>query len=138
MHYNALHEHCLACRMKDHSLQKVSEKELVKRKELLKDINIDSFNDNQKERIKLYLEGWTFEAIANKLNITRQAIEQSIKNIAKNDREVKRTQRRIAKVKKEIELLNAKIKKYQQKINLCQEELDMKQAYYNSLLEKAV
>jgi len=43
--------------------------------------------------------------INNKFNITRQAVEQSIKNIAKNDKEIKKTRRRIVKTEKEIQLL---------------------------------
>lgn len=132
------HEYCLKCRMEYPEFNKVNNNELERRKDLLKDIDIEALEEKQKERAKLYLEGLTFEAIANKFNITRQAVEQSIKNIAKNDKEIKKIRRRIVKTEKEIQLLNSKIEKYQQKINQCQEELDMKQAYYNSLLEKTV
>lgn len=138
MKYDALHEYCLDCRMEHTEYSKTNDRELERRKNLLKDINIEALEEKQKERAKLYLEGWTFKAIANKFNITRQAVEQSIKNIAKNDKEIKKTRRRIVKTEKEIQLLNSKIEKYQQKIKRCQEELDMKQAYYNSLLEKTV
>ena len=124
--------------MKYPKFNKVNNNELERRKNLLKDVSIEALEEKQKERVKLYLEGWTFEAIANKFNITRQAVEQSIKNIAKNDKEIKKTRRRIVKTEKEIQLLNSKIEKYRQKIKRCQEELDMKQAYYNSLLEKTV
>lgn len=92
----------------------------------------------QKERAKLYLEGWTLHAIAKKLNVTRQAVDQSIKNIAKNNKEAKRMQHKLTKVNKEIQLLNSKIEKYQKKIDRCQEEINVKQVYYNSLLEKIV
>ena len=138
MKYDALHEYCLDCRMKYPEFNKVNNNELERRKNLLKDINIEALEEKQKERAKLYLEGWTLHAIAKKLNVTRQAVDQSIKNIAKNDKEIKKTRRRIVKTEKEIQLLNSKIEKYQQKIKRCQEELDMKQAYYNSLLEKTV
>lgn len=138
MKYDALHEYCLDCRMKHTEYSKTNDCELERRKDLLKDIDIEALEEKQKERAKLYLEGWTLNAIAKKLNITRQAVEQSIKNIAKNDKEIKKIRRRIVKTEKEIQLLNSKIEKYQQKINQCQEELDMKQAYYNSLIEKTV
>nr|DAV22245.1 MAG TPA: ECF sigma factor [Caudoviricetes sp.] len=138
MKYDALHEYCLDCRMEYAEYSKTNDRELKRRKDLLKDIDIEALEEKQKERAKLYLEGWTLNAIAKKLNITRQAVEQSIKNIAKNDKEIKKTRRKIVKTEKEIQLLNSKIEKYQQKINQCQEELDMKQAYYNSLLEKTV
>ena len=132
------HEYCLKCRMKYPEFNKVNNNELERRKNLLKDINIEALEEKQKERAKLYLEGWTFEAIANKFNITRQAVEQSIKNIAKNDKEIKKIRRRIIKTEKEIQLLNSKIEKYRQKIDRCQEEINVKQVYYNSLLEKTV
>ena len=132
------HEYCLKCRMKYPEFNKVNNNELERRKNLLKDVSIEALEDKQKERAKLYLEGWTLNTIAKKLNITRQAVEQSIKNIAKNDRETRRIQRKLAKINKEIQLLNSKIEKYQQKINLCQKELDAKQTYYNSLIEKTV
>lgn len=138
MKYDAQHDHCLACRMKDNNLQKTSERELTRRKELFKDVDIDAFDDKRKERIKMYLEGWTLNAIAEKFNITRQAAQQSITNIVRSDRRLKQLQRKIAKVTKEIDRLNVRLEKYQQKIKRCQEELDMKQAYYNSLLEKTV
>ena len=138
MKYDAQHDYCLVCRMKNNNLQKVSEKELTKRKDLLKNTDISSLNSNQKERIKLYLDGWTFESIARKFNITRQAAQQSITNIVRSDRRLKQLQRKIAKVTKEIDRLNVRLEKYQQKIKRCQEELDMKQAYYNSLLEKTI
>lgn len=135
MKYDALHEYCLDCRMEHTEYSKTNDRELERRKDLLKDIDIEALEEKQKKRAKLYLEGWTLHAIAKKLNVTRQAIEQSIKNIAKNDKEIKKIRRRIVKTEKEIQLLNFKIEKYQQKIKRCQEELDMKQAYYNSLLE---
>lgn len=138
MKYDALHEYCLDCRIKYTEFSKTNDRELERRKDLLKDIDIEALEDKQKERAKLYLEGWTLNTIAKKLNITRQAVEQSIKNIAKNDRETRRIQRKLAKINKEIQLLNSKIEKYQQKINLCQKELDAKQTYYNSLIEKTV
>lgn len=138
MKYDALHEYCLDCRMEHTEYSKTNDRELERRKDLLKDIDIEALEEKQKKRAKLYLEGWTLHAIAKKLNVTRQAIEQSIKNIAKNDKEIKKTRRRIVKTEKEIQLLSSKIEKYQQKIKRCQEELDMKQAYYNSLLEKTV
>lgn len=138
MKYDALHEYCLDCRMKYTEFSRTNDRELERRKDLLKDIDIEALEDKQKERAKLYLEGWTLNTIAKKLNITRQAVEQSIKNIAKNDRETRRIQRKLAKINKEIQLLNSKIEKYQQKINLCQKELGAKQIYYNSLIEKTV
>lgn len=138
MKYDALHEYCLDCRMEYTEYSKTNDRELERRKDLLKDIDIEALEEKQKERAKLYLEGWTLHAIAKKLNVTRQAVDQSIKNIAKNDKEIKKTRRRIIKTEKEIQLLNSKIEKYQQKINLCQKELDAKQTYYNSLIEKTV
>lgn len=138
MKYDALHEYCLDCRMEHTEYSKTNNRELERRKDLLKNIDIEALEEKQKERAKLYLEGWTLNAIAKKLNVTRQAVNQSIKNIAKNDKEIKKTRRRIVKTEKEIQLLNSKIEKYQQKIKRCQEELDMKQAYYNSLIEKTV
>ena len=47
-------------------------------------------------------------------------------------------QHKLTKVNKEIQLLNSKIEKYQKKIDRCQEEINVKQVYYNSLLEKIV
>ena len=132
------HEYCLKCRMKYPEFNKVNNNELERRKNLLKDINIEALEEKQKERAKLYLEGWTLHAIAKKLNVTRQAVDQSIKNIAKNNKEAKRMQRKLTKVNKEIQLLNSKIEKYRQKIDRCQEEINVKQVYYNSLLEKTV
>ena len=124
--------------MEHTEFSKTNDRELERRKNLLKDIDIEALEEKQKERAKLYLEGWTLHAIAKKLNVTRQAIDQSIKNIAKNNKEAKRMQRKLTKINKEIQLLNSKIEKYQKKIDLCQEELDAKQVYYNSLLEKTV
>ena len=138
MKYDALHEYCLDCRMEHTEYSKTNDRELERRKDLLKDIDIEALEEKQKKRAKLYLEGWTLHAIAKKLNVTRQAIEQSIKNIAKNDKKIKKIRRRIVKTEKEIQLLNSKIEKYQQKIKRCQEELDAKQIYYNSLIEKTV
>lgn len=132
------HEYCLKCRMEYPEFNKVNNNELERRKNLLKDINIEALEEKQKERAKLYLEGWTLHAIAKKLNVTRQAVDQSIKNIAKNNKEAKRMQRKLTKVNKEIQLLNSKIEKYRQKIDRCQEEINVKQVYYNSLLEKIV
>jgi len=132
------HEYCLKCRMKYPEFNKVNNNELERRKDLLKDIDIEALEKKQKERAKLYLEGWTLHAIAKKLNVTRQAVDQSIKNIAKNNKEAKRMQRKLTKVNKEIQLLNSKIEKYRQKIDRCQEEINIKQVYYNSLLEKTV
>ena len=138
MKYDALHEYCLDCRMDHTEYSKTNNRELERRKDLLKDIDIEALEEKQKERAKLYLEGWTLHAIAKKLNVTRQAVDQSIKNIAKNNKEAKRMQRKLTKVNKEIQLLNSKIEKYRQKIDRCQEEINVKQAYYNSLLEKTV
>ena len=135
MKYDAQHDHCLACRMKDNNLQKVSERELIRRKELFKDVDIDAFDDKRKERIKMYLEGWTFNAIAEKFNISRQAVNQLIKNAISKDRKVKALRRKIAKVEKEIKYLNIRLEKYQSKVNRCQEEINAKQKYYESLLE---
>lgn len=136
MKYDAQHDHCLACRMKDSNLQKTSDKELARRKELFKDIDINTFDDKRKKRIKMYLEGWTLNAIAEKFNISRQAINQLIKNVTSEDRKLKVLQRKITKVEKEIRYLNAQLEKYQSKVNRCQEEINVKQKYYESLIQE--
>lgn len=136
MKYDAQHEYCLKCRMENDDLQKIPEKELERRKELFKNININVFEGERKERIKLYLEGWTLSAIAKKYNISRQAVDQLIKNSARRNPELIKIQRRLAKTQKEIDRLNTQLKRYQLKVKRCQEELDVKQKYYESLVQE--
>lgn len=136
MKYDAQHEHCLKCRMENDHLQKVTEKELEHRKKLFKGININVFEGEKKERIKLYLEGWTLSAIAKRYNISRQAVDQLIKNSAKCNPELKKIQRKLAKTEKEINRLNTQLERYQLKVKRCQEELNAKQKYYESLVQE--
>lgn len=102
---------CLKCKQKSSEYNICSEKELKKRKEQLKGLDISSLPEINKEKTLLYLKGHTLDFIAKKYGISRQAVSISMQyNVKKAEKQRKKKVEELCNLVKQYTSLNSELK----------------------------
>lgn len=101
---------CLKCKQKSSEYNICSEKELKKRKEQLKGLDISSLPEINKEKTLLYLKGHTLDFIAKKYGISRQAVSISMQyNVKKAEKQKKKKVEELCNLIKQYDNLNSEL-----------------------------
>lgn len=122
---------CLDCRRKNDDII-ATEEEILIRNEKFKYANLDGASQTTLDKLHLYLQGYTYQYIANKYGVTRQAIECVLKRLLdKNRRKYTKKDNKelIARLQKAIE-------EKQEEIGKLSHQIIQKQKEMNKLIRK--
>lgn len=117
---------CLDCRRKNDDII-ASEEEILIRNEKFKHANLDNVSQTTLDKLHLYLQGYTYQYIANKYGVTRQAIEYSLKRLLDKNRRKhnkKNNKELITRLQKAIEAKQEEIGKLSYQIIEKQKEMN--------------
>lgn len=122
---------CLDCRRKNDDII-ATEEEILIRNEKFKHANLDGASQTTLDKLHLYLQGYTYQYIANKYEVTRQAIEYVLKRLLDKNR-----RKYTKKDNKELIVrLQKAIKEKQEEIGKLSYQIIQKQKEMNKLIRK--
>lgn len=122
---------CLDCRRKNDDII-ATEEEILIRNEKFKYANLDGASQTTLDKLHLYLQGYTYQYIANKYGVTRQAIEYVLKRLLDKNR-----RKYTKKNNKELIIrLQKAIEEKQEEIGKLSYQIIQKQKEMNKLIRK--
>lgn len=122
---------CLDCRRKNDDIL-ATEEEILIRNEKFKHANLDGVSQTTLDKLHLYLQGYTYQYIANKYGVSRQAIEYSLRRLLDKHRRKynkKDNKELIVRLQKDIE-------EKQEEIGKLSYQIIQKQKEMNKLIRK--
>lgn len=129
---------CLDCRRKNDDII-ATEEEILIRNEKFKYANLDGASQTTLDKLHLYLQGYTYQYIANKYGVSRQAIEYSLKRLLdKNRRKYNKKDNKelITRLQKAIEAKQEEIGKLSYQVIEKQKEMNKLIRKQNALINQ--
>lgn len=129
---------CLDCRRKNDDIL-ATEEEILVRNEKFKYANLDDVSQTTLDKLHLYLQGYTYQYIANKYGVSRQAIEYALKRLLdKNRRKYNKKDNKelITRLQKAIETKQEEIGKLSYQVIEKQKEMNKLIRKQNALINQ--